>query len=62
MAIIRVYEDDGTLLAERGTDGMSAPFTIKVIKVVNRSGPRVTQSFSTQVPDTDGHVQPLDDD
>ena len=63
MAIIRVYdEDDGTLLREFGTDNLLPPFTVTIVKVDNESEfMRVRKSLLTQVPDRDGHVQPIED-
>jgi hypothetical protein len=60
MAIIRVYEDDGTtLLAESGTDDISAPFNLKVVKFI---GLGVTWSGWIQIPDGSGKLQQLHDD
>jgi hypothetical protein len=60
MPIVRVYEDDGTtLLAESGTDDISAPFNLKVVKVI-RLG--FTQSGWIQIPDGSGKLQKLESD
>jgi hypothetical protein len=66
MAIVRVFDEDGTtLLGEFETDDLVPPFTVKVVKVDNESEfMRVRKSLLTQVPDRAGNVQPLelDDD
>jgi hypothetical protein len=60
MAIIRVYEDDGTtLLAESGTDDISAPFNLKVVKFIR---PVFTRSGWIQIPDGSGKLQQLGSD
>ena len=59
MAIIRVYdEDDGTLLAESGTDDISAPFNLKVVKFISLG---CTRSGWIQIPDGTGTLQPIED-
>jgi hypothetical protein len=63
MAIVRVFDKDGTtLLKEFETDDLIPPFTVKVVKVDNESEFKRTRSFLAQVPDRSGNVQPLHDD
>jgi hypothetical protein len=57
MAIVRVFDEDGTTLLAESQIVASAPFNLRVIRAL----PGVTVSSWIQVPNQNGESLPLED-